>query len=63
MKCPEKRAPKAKGGESKKSRKKRKKKHGGIHSVEQAVTAAEPVDETAWPMFTVIGSQEKDVKN
>ena len=57
MKCPEKCAPKAKGGESKKSWKKRKTKPG-MHSVEVTVTAGEPVDETAWPMFTVVGSQE-----
>ena len=47
MKCPEKRAPKAKGRESKTSWKKRKKKPRGIHSVEQTVTVAEPVDKTA----------------
>lgn len=56
-KCPEKRAPKAKGGESKKSRKKKKKKPGGIYSVEETVTMAEPVDKTAWPMFTVVDCQ------
>ena len=44
MKCPEKCAPKAKGGKSKKSWKKRKKKPGGIHRVEETVTVAEPVD-------------------
>ena len=34
-----------------------KKKGGGIHSVKETVTMAEPVDKTAWPMFTVVGSQ------
>ena len=58
MKCPEKCAPKAKGGKSKESWKKRKKKPGGIHRVEETVTVAEPVDKTAWPMLTVVGSQE-----
>ena len=56
-KCPEKRAPRAKGGESKKSREKRKRKPGGIHSIEQTVTMTEPLDKTAWPMFTVVDSQ------
>ena len=56
-KCPEKRAPKAKGGESKKSRKKKKRKPGAFYSVEETVTMAEPVDKTAWPMFTVVDSQ------
>ena len=57
LKCPEKRPPKDKGGESKKSRKKKKRKPGGIHSVEETETVAEPVDKTAWPMFTVVDSQ------
>ena len=63
MQCPEKCAPKAKGGESKKSWKKRKKKPGGIHSVEETVTVtvAEPVYKTAWPMLTVLGSQFKEL--
>ena len=59
LKCPEKRAPKAKGGESKKSRKKRKRKPGGVHSIEEMVTMAKPVDKTAWPMFTVVDSQKR----
>ena len=45
-KCPEKRPPKAKGGESKKSRRKKKRKPGGIHSIEETETVAEPVDKT-----------------
>ena len=57
LKCPEKHPPKAKGGESKKSRKKKKRKPGGIHSIEETETVAEPVDKTAWPMFTVVDSQ------
>ena len=57
LKCPEKRPPKAKGGETKKSRKKKKRKPGGIHSIEETETVAEPVDKTAWPMFTVVDSQ------
>lgn len=57
MKCPEKHAPKAKEGESKKRWKKRKREPSGIHSVEETVTMAEPVDKTAWPMFTVVDSQ------
>ena len=61
LKCPEKRAPKAKGGESKESRKKRKRKPGGVHNIEETMTMAEPVEKTAWPMawpmFTVVDSQ------
>ena len=55
LKCPKKRAPKAKGGESKKSRKKRKRKPGGVHTV----TMAEPLDKTAWSMFTIVDSQKR----
>ena len=40
LKCPEKRAPKDKGGESKKGRKKKKRKPGGVHSVEETMTMA-----------------------
>ena len=58
LKCLEKRAPKAKGGESKKSRKKRKRKPAGVHSVEETVMMAEPLDKTAWPMFTIVDSQK-----
>ena len=39
------------------SRKKKKRKPGGIHSVEETETVAEPVDKTAWPMFTIVHSQ------
>ena len=48
---------KAKGGESKKSWKKKKRKPGGIHRLEETDTGVEPVDKTAWPMFTVVDSQ------
>ena len=57
LKCLEKHPPKAKGGESKKSRKKKKRKPGGIHCVEETETVVEPVDKTAWPMFTVVDCQ------
>ena len=57
LKCPEKRAPKDKGGESKKGRKKKKRKPGGVQSVEETMTMAEPGDKTAWSMFTVVDSQ------
>ena len=57
MKCPENRASKAKGGESKRNKKKKKKKPGGNHGVEEADTMAETVDKTSWPMFTVVDSQ------
>ena len=56
LKCPEKRAPKVKGGESKK-RTRKKRKPSGVHSVEEIVAMAKPVDKTAWPMFTVAESQ------
>ena len=49
VKRPEKRPPKAKGGESKKSRKKKKRKPGGIHSIEETETVAEPVDKIKPP--------------
>ena len=53
LKCPEKRPPQDKGGESKKSRKKKKRKPGEIHSVEETETLAEPVDKTAWPIVFI----------
>ena len=59
LKCPKKRVPKAKEGESKKSGKNRKRKPGGVHSVEETVTIAEPEGKTAWPMFTVVDSQRR----
>ena len=58
-KCPEKRPPKAKGGESEKSRKEKKRKPGGIHSVQETETVAEPVDKNAQHMLTVDDSQRR----
>ena len=57
LKCPEKRAPAAKGRESQKSKKKEKRKSDGIHSIEEMETMVEPVDKAPWSMFTVIDSQ------
>ena len=47
---------KTEGGESKTRWKKRERKPSGFHSFEETVTMAEPVDKTAWLMFTVVDS-------
>ena len=64
-KCPEKRSqrkPTANGGENR-TKQKKQKKQGGIHSGEdtpaEPVKVYDPVDKTAWPMFTIVDSHAR----
>jgi len=53
MKCLERHASKANGGESQRNNKKKKTKPGRIHNVKEANTA-KTIDKTSSPMFTVV---------